>query len=195
MFEEMIRRMSWLFVEQISGIYISDFLIIFFACALIILVPGYVLYIKKMITYRKIILIYFTVVFACIMLVFTIFRREPGSRSGRILTHLYLGVSRRAIYSPNQVVYCFFNVLLFIPWGVLLSLYRKNEQFLRVVIMTTITGFLFSFLIEIIQHLSRTGVFEVTDLLMNSFGTFIGAIIGYIFVVILKKRENRNGSK
>ncbi|WP_442856313.1 VanZ family protein [Butyrivibrio sp. AE3004] len=128
-------------------------------------------------------------VFACIMLLFTIFRREPGSKSERIYTHLNLGFSRSAIYSENQIIYCIFNILLFVPWGIILSLYRKREFFFRIVIMTSLTGFLSSFFIEILQRITRTGSFEVTDIIMNILGTTVGATLGYILIVILKRER------
>ncbi len=195
MIVEFYSQLKWLLIEQTAGIYFSDFLVILLVCALVILVPGYVLYIKKSIPYKRIVRVYFTLVFACIILLFTIFRREVGSRSGRIYTHLNLGVSRRAVYSRRQLIYCLFNVWLFVPWGMILSFYRKNESFLKIIIMTSLIGFLSSFCIEILQNLTRTGFFEVTDLIMNTLGTSVGAFLGFLLITYIKKRERRNEFK
>ncbi|WP_044913640.1 VanZ family protein [Butyrivibrio sp. WCE2006] len=190
MFEEIILRMEHLLIEQMEGIYLSDLLIIVLVCALFIFVPGYVLNKKKVVSFKRVIHFYLTIVYVAVLLLFTVFRRDFGSRSGYIYSGITVGVSRRGrIYSINQMIYCFYNVLLFVPWGFLLSFFRNKEPMIKTVIMTMLLGFLSSFSIEIVQHITRTGFFEVTDLVMNTAGSALGAFIGYLFFTVLRKEK------
>ena len=66
------------------------------------------------------------------------------------------------------------NYILFIPLGVLLYLCFGEKPGLRVVI----AGFLLSALIELIQLTFKIGVFEFDDMIGNTIGCLIGAVIG-----------------
>ena len=66
------------------------------------------------------------------------------------------------------------NYILFIPLGVLLYLCFGEKLGLRVVI----AGFLLSALIELIQLTFKIGVFEFDDMIGNTVGCLIGAVVG-----------------
>ena len=66
------------------------------------------------------------------------------------------------------------NYILFIPLGVLLYLCFGEKFGLRVVI----AGFLLSALIELIQLTFKIGVFEFDDMIGNTVGCLIGAVVG-----------------
>ena len=66
------------------------------------------------------------------------------------------------------------NYILFIPLGLLLYLCSGEKFGLRVVI----AGFLLSTLIELIQLTFKIGVFEFDDMIGNTVGCLIGAVIG-----------------
>ena len=66
------------------------------------------------------------------------------------------------------------NYMLFIPLGVLLYLCFGEKLGLRVVI----AGFLLSTLIELIQLTFKIGVFEFDDMIGNTVGCLIGAVVG-----------------
>ena len=68
----------------------------------------------------------------------------------------------------------FLNVLLFVPFGVLLpmvSRYFKNPM------VTVITGCLFSTFIEIMQYITGRGLTEVDDVITNTIGVAVGVMI------------------
>ena len=75
------------------------------------------------------------------------------------------------------------NYILFIPLGVLLYLCFGEKLGLRVVI----AGFLLSVSIEIVQLVFRIGLFEFDDMIGNTVGCLIGAVIGKATRVIKKK--------
>ena len=66
------------------------------------------------------------------------------------------------------------NYMLFIPLGFLLYLCFGEKYGLRVVI----AGFLLSALIELIQLTFKIGVFEFDDMIGNTIGCLIGAVVG-----------------
>lgn len=80
------------------------------------------------------------------------------------------------------------NIMLFIPFGFLLPLYSdKLKKIYKVVPI----GFIVTLAIEIIQYITKMGIFEVDDIFNNTFGTLIGYCIFMIFYNLLKKK-NRN---
>lgn len=64
-----------------------------------------------------------------------------------------------------------FNVLLFVPWGILCCVERYS------LIISFTFGGLFSLGIEIVQLFTGLGLFEICDLINNA----VGVLIGYFF--------------
>ena len=76
------------------------------------------------------------------------------------------------------------NVIAFIPFGYLLpKMVKKKPRLFH----TVLFSFEFSLLVELIQLISRTGSFDVDDLILNTFGGLIGYILYYGRVVSGKK--------
>lgn len=76
------------------------------------------------------------------------------------------------------------NVVAFVPFGTLFRWVRnKKIGWLK----TTCITFLFSLLIETVQLVTRVGVFDVDDLMLNT----LGGLIGYIVYIILAHSYNR----
>jgi glycopeptide antibiotics resistance protein len=69
------------------------------------------------------------------------------------------------------------NILLFIPLGFLLPLLVKR---FRNIFLIVLTGFLLSVFYECTQLLTGIGIFDVDDMILNTFGTLLGVIIFYI---------------
>lgn len=66
------------------------------------------------------------------------------------------------------------NYVLFIPLGLLLYLCFGKKWGLKVVLI----GFLLSVSIEIVQLVFRIGLFEFDDMIGNTIGCLIGAVVG-----------------
>ena len=66
------------------------------------------------------------------------------------------------------------NYILFIPLGLLLYLCFGERWGLKVVLI----GFLLSAAIELIQLIFKIGVFEFDDMIGNTIGCLIGALVG-----------------
>ena len=80
------------------------------------------------------------------------------------------------------------NYILFIPFGLLLSLVKKGGEVEKAgeiesgVELSTgrivLTGFLLAASIEIVQLVFRIGLFEFDDMIGNTIGCLIGAVVG-----------------
>ncbi len=75
------------------------------------------------------------------------------------------------------------NILIFVPFGFLLpTLSRKLRGFFRVVL----SGFELSLVVECVQLFTRTGSFDVDDLLLNT----IGSVFGYLIYAWVQHRRD-----
>lgn len=74
------------------------------------------------------------------------------------------------------------NVLLFIPWGFLtfISLYTLERPTMQTYILTILGGLSFSLAIEAWQYFLPTRVADVNDVIWNTTGAALGAILGHL---------------
>ncbi|GAB3256715.1 VanZ family protein [Arthrobacter pigmenti] len=123
----------------------------------------------------------------------------PGSSRNQWVPFGFLGDIQRetaglpllaALSSPVtlQVV---FNVVLFIPWGIIVRRY-----FSRGVLVTTLSGFLASVLIEASQYTGLWGIYdceyrlaEVDDVITNTAGALIGALIAPVVLGFMPQQR------
>lgn len=81
--------------------------------------------------------------------------------------------------SWGRFVYLFAgNIVWFIPLGFYLKCIRQVKGMWLIMLI----GFSFSLMIESMQYFWGTGISEADDLILNTFGTFIGAMLGKIKV-------------
>lgn len=81
------------------------------------------------------------------------------------------------------------NYILFIPLGVLLYLCFGKKWGLKVVLI----GFLLSVSIEIVQLVFRIGLFEFDDMIGNTIGCLIGAVVWKATRELKKRIEHTTG--
>ncbi len=124
--------------------------------------------------------------YAQIMLFLTLFSRELGQKPDSFPNY-GLGFNIYGIYSINQTFLVFLNCVLFIPWGIFISLYLNNKNRRKNICLVTVLALVCSLGIECTQLLTKTGFFEPSDLLMNTLGGFIGAIAGEYLGQLLNK--------
>ncbi len=123
------------------------------------------------------------VVYICIMYQLTFFNRETGSRSG-ISFELNWGRVDGDYISIRQVIYNVLNVFLFVPLGWLYGCLKKNAALGNRLLMCTLYAFLTSFVIECIQLATQKGYFELTDIVTNTAGGFIGVVLVSVFIAV-----------
>lgn len=73
------------------------------------------------------------------------------------------------------------NMLLFLPWGFLMfiTLYSVERPTVQTYVLTILLGISFSSAIEAVQYFLPSRVADVNDIIWNSTGTLIGAILGH----------------
>ncbi len=121
----------------------------------------------------RLVLIFSFNIYLFLIISITILCREPGSRS-----EVSLMVFDTFSKDLSGNVYPIENILLFIPFGLLLPLLNKR---LHTVIRTTGLGLMSSLLIEVTQYITQRGYFQIDDIITNVLGTIIGYLI---FIVV-----------
>lgn len=124
---------------------------------------------KKIIN-KKTVLICFLIAYTVFILCKTLLLRKPFEGN-----HLQLELFWSYKVIDKQFKQMFRNVLLFIPFGVILKLFGINT---RVILLI---GFTFSCSIELLQYLLKLGLCELDDVFHNTLGTLIGLHIGNLF--------------
>ncbi len=162
--------------REFEGLSLQSQIILLIIETLVVFIPGIILCCKKKITVRRLFHVYFLVVYAGIMLSFTIFRRPLGSRVGMVNMDVNLGFGKHGVKDFWASTFSLLNILLFIPWGILVGGFYKKGFFKRI-FNTTFICLLTSIFIELNQILSATGRFEINDMVTNTLGGFVGAVI------------------
>lgn len=80
------------------------------------------------------------------------------------------------------------NILFFIPFGCLIGTYFKEKVISRSLIIGTVT----SITIELLQLITKTGTCETDDVICNTVGCAIGAVIGIVLCRLIGKKKEMN---
>lgn len=89
-------------------------------------------------------------------------------------------------FSLRDWQYIYFNIAMFVPFGIFLPLLFKRFSALRWTLLATL---LFTAFIEILQYITGVGIFELDDLFNNLLGALIG--FGLVKAVTLKELRLR----
>jgi VanZ family protein len=117
-----------------------------------------------------------SVLCVAVILEITIFRRTEAG-DGRIHADLQFGTLLGSYPAAQQLVCTVLNVFLFVPLGLAGAVQRSRERTGYAVCMITLTGFVFSFLIESGQLIFGKGYFEIVDIICNTAGCAAGAVL------------------
>lgn len=105
----------------------------------------------------------------------TLLRRIPGVQTNYYLIPFQNYLDSYGGINEKAILYSFLNIVLFIPYGMILSRitaeHRKNRR------MIVIIGLFLSCFIEITQLFTRRGTFETEDLILNTTGAFVGTLL------------------
>lgn len=172
--------------KEVEGMNLRDQLLLLLFETFFVMAIGIFLHFRKGVSKKRILNIYLLVVYAGIILSFTVFRREIGSRYGVMHLRMNLGFDAMGIESAWNATMSMLNIILFIPWGIFIYLTIKNKTVLKKVSLTTFVGLASSLIIECIQLLTGTGMFEVTDLATNTLGSLVGALICCFFEALIR---------
>lgn len=78
----------------------------------------------------------------------------------------------------------FGNILLFLPFGFLFPLFRRNSGPIR----TLLSGVAVSLIIEVVQPVIGRSC-DINDLILNSIGVLISTLLFYLFRFLFRKRR------
>lgn len=133
---------------------------------------------KNKVENKQAIIIGLLVIYVFVILSETIFFRKPTDGE-----HLQLELfwSYKVLNIEGKQMLA--NVLMFIPFGFLLSLLDKR------ICMVMLCGFLFSCSIEILQFVFKIGLCELDDVFHNTLGTLIGLLIGKWIIANYRKKN------
>jgi len=86
-----------------------------------------------------------------------------------------------------RFIYLFFgNIVWFVPFGFYLSFVKKSS-----VLKAILFGFLLSLFIETTQYILGTGISEIDDLILNTFGSLVGWGIGS-YILGIERKYNKD---
>ena len=133
-----------------------------------------------MLTKRMIIKCLF-IIYIGILLRITVFRSGFGFRN--LCRNGLINLTLFESYIPlienrdlKRIIYLFVgNIIWFVPCGFYLRRFGKRELKTWEI---WLLGLLFSFIIEFLQYVFGTGISELDDLILNSLGAWIGAVLG-----------------
>lgn len=82
----------------------------------------------------------------------------------------------------------FGNILIFIPFGFLLS---RVHPVCRNLLVLIANSFLFVLGIEVFQLFSAFGAFDVDDIMLNVLGTLLGGLCYHLFITLKKRKTTK----
>ena len=115
-----------------------------------------------------------------ILLFVTVWQRETITD---FAIHRDLFWSYKISIFPYMTIDSLYNILLFIPVGVLVGLLSARYRFIKAMLV----GLFLSETIECLQLIFMKGAFDVDDLFNNTLGAFIGGLFVEMFVLFRRR--------
>ncbi|MBR3683797.1 MAG: VanZ family protein [Lachnospiraceae bacterium] len=163
-------------LETVKFVPVSLFIALVFALIYIVIC----IMRKKELKPARTALIILDVVYFATVLQIALLSRVEGS-----VTEIDFTLLGRYTDDLRGRMYIYENVLMTIPMGILLPLtFKKRFKFLDTLLCT----FMLSILIEMIQLAFRCGFCQLSDVIMNVLGGFIGYLIYKVFKLLGGKR-------
>ncbi|WP_129692427.1 VanZ family protein [Gottfriedia acidiceleris] len=158
---------------------------------IIVLAMGFTTYFvikKKNTNFKRVVVNNLFVISIIAILLITVFPLSYGIAMPRVVNFVpFIGMYDIIFNSVDITVpirNLGLNILLFIPFGLLLSL-RKSSK--RIILNVTFMGLLLSLFIEIVQYIVPMGrASDIDDLILNT----LGAYFGYVIWKFLNKKSS-----
>lgn len=140
---------------------------------------------------RFVCLVIFVIYIVCIVyfLIFSDMFGRGGYEEHRYNLHPFQEITRFIQYGSQMSGLSVFlnlygNIIAFVPFGMLLRWARnKNTTFMQAFAYS----FEFTLTIEVAQYITKLGVFDVDDIILNTLGGIIGYGIYYITAKCLRR--------
>lgn len=121
-------------------------------------------------------------VYLTVLLQEAFFSRPPGSR-----TSVNLELLGTWGHSAQGNAYVIENIIMFIPWGMLLPLLIAPMQ--KRGWLCVLTAFLASVSLETVQYLTQRGHCQLDDVIMNTLGAFAGWLVIRVMLGVISHLE------
>ena len=120
------------------------------------------------------------------ILYFTVFGREVATYNIE-LKPFYSFIMAKT--QPEYYRTVFMNSLLFVPFGTFLP-YLLSSRYKKLnIAVTVLISFAISTIIEGLQYLCSIGVGEIDDVIFNTLGALVGALVYLLFGHLTKERK------
>ena len=84
------------------------------------------------------------------------------------------------------------NIAMFFPFGLLWALtFERKEKSAKTLLITLLSSLCFSAFIEITQLIFSKGTFQFSDIVYNTLGGVLGAVIFIIINLIIEKKRSK----
>jgi glycopeptide antibiotics resistance protein len=189
----MIDKVKIIIQQQMNGVSAS-ILVFLSVCSCIIV--AIILLLRKYIWKREVprtnILLYliFSIYF-CALIYITLGNRELGSRDDARwipFLNIFQVDGRLNIFG---FVLMFLNIVLFIPYGFIITLIQRNSISLYRFLLVLVDSLLVSAAIEVVQRITKLGFFEIEDIICNTFGGIIGWIMASIGIYLYHLHQEK----
>lgn len=149
---------------------------------------------KKLRTICLLLFIIYCIAIVYFLIFSDLFGRGRGYDEMRYNLEPFLEIRRFIVYrnylrKTSVLLNLFGNVLAFVPFGMLIHFVRNRQTGFFAVLLLSVA---FSLCIECVQLVTKLGVFDVDDIIMNTFGGCIGYLIYYILEKIYRKRRKKS---
>ncbi len=173
-----LQVLAEIFRQEIEGIHLGSQLALLVIEAVILCIFWITVGKKRNISLKRLLVIYLFLVYLGFLFSITVFRRPWGSREGIVHLYIRLGFGLKTGHPSFRIsAFSIFNIILFIPFGILVGMVLRPRSRLRGIVLITVIGACLSLFIECIQLGTGRGMFEATDLVTNTAGGFIGALL------------------
>lgn len=157
-----------------------------FALIILIAILCAVTLYSAQIKHKTVLFTVISVVYLAVLLSFTLLYREDVTKTdvSTIPFNSFFQILTVGWYGWGKYIFMGIvgNMLLFVPLGMIVgNIFVSKHR----VLISVISGFALSMTVECIQYVYELGVFEIDDLIINTWG----AIIGCSVVIAILKRE------
>ena len=120
-------------------------------------------------------------IYAIVFINVGFFSREPGTRTD-------VSLKLFETWGNSMVAHAYFveNIIMFIPYGVLLPVAFKR---IRNILVCAGSACLTSCTLEVVQHITGRGYAQIDDVLTNTVGAALGYTIFKSFHLVMKNRK------
>ncbi|BAB07686.1 VanZ family protein [Halalkalibacterium halodurans] len=177
-----------LFAQLISYCFLDDIIvhftsnsIVYIGVRIFLVVVFLILFLKLLsgekfnLSFGKISIISFIIIYVILLLVLTIFKAETLNREYNLIPFLFLFDFTNVNFIIG-LLNIGANTLIFVPLGFLLYIWKKNIFFAAQFCLYT------SLLIEVVQFITRRGYFDIDDIILNTVGGLLGIFICRLYI-------------